>query len=133
LIAAVAIYQQYPTESKPYAISREEANRIALVEVDKEPTRDKTLLPNEKGEAELVHVTDNGLGFFVDEKSFGDWLAFTSKGDRFLPIYENQYFWYVFVTTSTNEGESRGYWYLIDSQTGQVIGSDNSPPYTYTS
>jgi predicted small secreted protein len=132
LIAAVAIYQQYPLESQPYSISKEEAIRIALAEVDKEPNRDIALLPNEKGEAKLVHVTDDGLGFFVDEKSLGDWLAFTSRDERFLPMYENQYFWYVFVTTSTNEGENRGYSYLIGSQTGQVIGSDNSPPYIYT-
>lgn len=132
LSAAVIIYQQYLMESNPYAISEEEAIRIAFAEVDKEPNRNEALLPNEKAEAKLVHVTDDGLGFVVDENSLGDMWSFTSKGEQFLPMYENQYFWHVFVTTSTNEGGSRGYWYLIDSNTGDVIGNDRNPPFTYS-
>lgn len=122
LIAAIAIYQQLSIEPKPYAISRMDAVRIALIEVNNEPSRDAALLPNEKATAKLVHVTDDGLGFIADENPLADiWLY--SNEQRFLKVYENTYLWQVDVSTSNDEG-SRGYWYLIDANSGKVIGND---------
>jgi predicted small secreted protein len=128
LIAAIAIYQQFLIEAKPYAISHQDAVRIALVQVDKEPNRDEVFLPNEKAMARLVHVTDNGMGFVADEDSLVDmWLY--SKENRFLSIYENMYLWEVQVSTTDNEGGGRGYSYVIDATTGQVIGDDRDYSY----
>jgi predicted small secreted protein len=123
LIAGIAVLQQYLIESKPFAISHEEAVRIALVQVDKEPNRDAALLPNEEAGAKLIHVADGGIGYVVDEHSFEDmWLY--SIDHRFFGVYENAYLWHVDVYTTTNEGDSRGYWYLIDADSGRVIGND---------
>lgn len=122
LIASVVIYQQYSIESKPYAISHKEAVRIALIEVNNEPRRDAAFLPSEEATAKLVHVTDDGLGFIADENSLAEmWLY--SNEHKFLKVYENTYLWHVDVSTSNDEG-SRGYWYLIDANSGKVIGND---------
>lgn len=127
LLAVVAVYQQFtttaePVASKPYAISKEEAIRIALIQVNKEPNRDAAFLPIEEATAKLVHVTDGGLAFIADGNSLADMWLYT-KEDRFLNVYENKYLWHVDVFTSNNEGY-RGYWYLIDANSGQAIGND---------
>ena len=128
LVAAVAIYQQFTIEPKPYAISHEEAVRIGLIQVDKEPNRDEALLPNEKGTARLIHVTDGGTGFLVDENSLAD-MWYYSIENRFLPIYENTYLWEVHVSTMSYEYGERGYSYLIEANSGQVIGYDGDYAY----
>jgi hypothetical protein len=128
LLAIVMIYQQFTTTteqplSKPYAISREEAMQIALIEVDKESDRDAAFLPNEQAIAKLIHVVNDGIGFVVDENFLSDMWLYT-KDQRFLDIYENNYIWHVDVRTYTDDGDSRGYWYLVDANNGKVIGSD---------
>jgi hypothetical protein len=127
VIAAVAIYQQFligsnltPT-SKPYAISKEEAITIALNEVNMEPNRDAQILPHENAEATLIHIGNAGWSFLVDENSLGDTWAF--RKDARFENYEEQYGWYVEVTTSNINGGTRGYWYLIDVDSGQAIGN----------
>ena len=40
----IAIYQQYTIQSKPYAISHEDAVRMALNLADEEPNRDASFL-----------------------------------------------------------------------------------------
>lgn len=128
LFAVVTIYQQFTTTSeppvyKPYEISSEGEIKIALIQVDKEPDRDAAFLPNGQAAAKLIHVTNGGIGFVADENSLSDmWLY--SKDQRFLDVYEDNYLWHVDVRTSTNEGDSRGYWYLIDANSGKVIGND---------
>ncbi|MGI0013070.1 MAG: hypothetical protein ACREBU_06475 [Nitrososphaera sp.] len=128
VIAALAIYQQFTpasspaTISKPYTISKEHAVRIALSEVDKEPNRDATFLPNEEARARLIHVADGGIGFIANEDSLEDMALYTMV-QQFLKAYENKYIWHVDVYTSNDEG-SRGYWYLIDANSGEVIGND---------
>src|SRR2546425_3294888 len=127
LLAVVTMYQQFTATfvppAKPYIISKEEAIKIGLIQVNKEPDRDATFLPNEQARAKLIHVTDGGIGFVADENSLSDmWLY--SKDQRFLDVYDDNYLWHVDVSTSTDEGGSRGYWYLIDAGSGKVIGND---------
>jgi len=123
LIASLAIYQQYAVELKPFSISHKEAIKIALTEVDKEPNRDAALYPNVEAGAKLIHVTDGGKGFVVNENSLTDmWLYPT--GQKFLDVYENKFLWHVDVYTTTDEGASTGYWYLIDANSGKVVGND---------
>ncbi len=122
--ATALLYQQSATSSKPYAISKDGAIKIALNQVDREPNRDANLFPDKEATTKLIHVTANGLAFIADdEKSpFADmWLY--SNEHRFLQAYWNQYFWHVEVTISNNDGY-RGYYYLIDAKNGQVIGND---------
>jgi predicted small secreted protein len=131
LIASLVFYQQFfapvSTISKPYAISNDQAIRIALMEVNKEPDRDAAFLPNEEAKAKLVHITNDGIAFITDENSLADmWLY--SNDHRFLTKYEGRYFWHVDVTTS-NIDDERGYYYLIDANTGQVIGNDRNLAY----
>ena len=127
LIAAVAICQQFligsnlsPT-AKPYAISKEEAIAIALKEVNMEPNRDTQILPNENAEATLIHIGNDGWSFIVDENSLGDTWAF--RKDTRFENYEGEYVWYVEATTSNINGGTRGYWYLIDIDSGRAIGN----------
>jgi hypothetical protein len=120
LFAIVAIYQQFTVEPKLYSIAREEAIRIALNEVDMEPDRDASILPHENAEATLIHIGKEGWSFRVDENSLGDMWGF--RNDERFENYEDEYVWYVEVTTSNINGGSRGYWYLIDVDSGQVIG-----------
>ena len=126
VIAAIAIFQQFAiasnptTESKPYAVSKEEAITIALKEVDREPNRDASILPHENGKATFIHIGKDGWSFIMDEDSLDDMWAF-KKDDRFEK-YEDKYVWYVEVTTSNINGGIRGYWYLIDADSGQAIG-----------
>lgn len=137
-VGALFVYQQlakdsyYPTESTvlPFSISKEEAIRIALDEVDKEPNRDAALLPNEQASAKLIHVTGNGVGFTVpDENSHADMWLF-DKEHRFREEYRNSYLWNVLVTTSTSDGGgSRGYSYMIEANSGKVIGNDRDYAY----
>ena len=122
LIALLLLYQNFTT--KPDSISKQDAINIALAEVDNEPDRSAHLLPNKRAEAKLVHVTEGGMAFLVDENSMADlWLYGT---DKFNAEYGNRYFWHVNVATSSDEGGSRGYWYLIDATSGQVIANDKS-------
>lgn len=140
-IGALFVYQQlakdsyyYPTEKStllPFSVSKEEAIRIALDEVDKEPDRDAYLLPNEQASAKLIHVTGDGIGFTVpDENSLADMWMF-DKEHKFREEYRNSYLWDVHVTTSTSDsgGGSRGYSYMIDADSGQVIGNDRDYAY----
>ncbi|MGI0049595.1 MAG: hypothetical protein ACREAW_08635 [Nitrososphaera sp.] len=124
LFAAVVIYQQFTVEStvesKPYSISRGEAIRIALNEVGMEPNRDASILPHENAEATLIHIGKDGWSFSVDENSLKDTWAF--RNDERFEGYEGEYVWYVEVTTSNVNGGSRGYWYLIDVDSGNAIG-----------
>ena len=120
LFAAVVIYQQFTVEPKPYSIARGEAIRIALNEVDMEPNRDASILPHENAEATLIHIGKDGWSFLVDENSLEDTWAF--RNDERFEGYEDEYVWYVEVTTSNVNGGSRGYWYLIDIDSGQAIG-----------
>jgi len=124
LAAAVFAYQQLTTSAKPFPVWKDEAIRIALLEVDKEPRRYPDYLPNEKAtkeaKTELIHVTDNGLSFVVDEESLADMWLYSAEGTP-LNEYDDKYFCEVRVTTSTELGE-RGYWYWIDADNGQVLG-----------
>ena len=123
LAAAVFAHQQLATSAKPFPVWDDEAIRIALLEVDNEPRRYPDYLPNEKAskeaKAELIHVADNGLSFVVDGESLADMWLHSAEGTP-LNEYEDKYFWEVRVTTSTELGE-RGYRYLIDADTGQVL------------
>jgi uncharacterized protein YpmB len=123
--AAALLYQQkFAASSKPYAISKDDATRIALNQVDREPNRDASLFPDKESTAKLIHVTANGLAFMADdEKSPSADMWLYTKEHRFLQAYWNQHFWHVEVTTSGNDGY-RGYYYLIDAKSGQVIGND---------
>lgn len=123
-LAAIVLYQQFTVAQKPYTISKEEAVRIALIEVDKGPRRDATLLPNEGTLARLLHVNEEGLAFITDEDSLAEMALYTTDL-RFKEMYSNKYVWQVSVSTSNDVGESRGYWYLVDANTGEVIGSSN--------
>jgi hypothetical protein len=126
--AALFAYQQSTKDNYPFAISKEEAMKIALIEVDKEPNRNEALFPNEQASAKLIHVTDNGIGFISDENWLADmWLY--SKENRFLEEYRNSYLWDVNVATSTNDGGMRGYSYMIDADSGRVIGNDRDYAY----
>ena len=126
VIAAIATYQQFaiasnPTnESKLYAISKDEAITIALKEVDGEPDRNASVLPHEDAEATFIHIGNDGWSFLVDENTQGDMWAF-GKDEKF-ENHEDKYVWYVEVTTSNINGGIRGYWYLIDADSGQAIG-----------
>lgn len=122
IIAAIAVYQQFVISSEPvpYAVTKEEAIEIALKEVDNEPDRDALVLPDKEAKAVLIHLGKDGWAFLVDESSMGDFAAFM-RDDR-LQGHENTYAWYVTVTTSNINGGSRGYWYLIDIDSGQTIG-----------
>lgn len=120
LFAAVVIYQQFTVEPKLYSIPREEAIRIALNEVDMEPNRDASILPHENAEATLIHIGKDGWSFRVDENSLEDMWG--SRSDERFEGYEDEYVWYVEVTTSNMNGGSRGYWYLIDVDSGNAIG-----------
>lgn len=126
--AAALLYQQQQQQqqlaasSKPYAISKDEAIRIALGQVDSEPYRDANLFSHKEATAKLIHVSADGTAFITDENSFADmWLY--SNEHRFLQGYWDPYFWRVDVATS-NSGGYRGYYYLIDAKSGQVIGND---------
>jgi len=119
-IASVALLQQL-TASKPYSISKQEAEKIAISQVDKEPDRDSAIFPNEKTEAKLVHITRNGMAFITDKSSLADIWYFPTDY-RFQQTYQNQYFWSVGVATYNQEdGGSRGYYYFIDANTGRII------------
>ncbi|HEX2014820.1 MAG TPA: hypothetical protein VLA68_06300 [Nitrososphaera sp.] len=130
VMAAVVIYQQFviasnPTPTpKPYAISKLEAITIALNEVNMEPNRDAQILPHTNAEATLIHIGNDGWSFLVDENSLGDTWAFR-KVARFEK-HEGEYVWYVEVTTSNINGGSRGYWYLIDVDSGRSVGSGSN-------
>lgn len=132
-VAGLFVYQQFTNDdnSRSIAISKEEAIRIALIEVNKEPARDAQLLPNERASGKLVHVSDDGIGFVSDERSLADmWLY--SKEKRFVGEYRNSYLWEVNVATSTNDGGMRGYSYLIDADSGEVAGNDRNNSYFET-
>lgn len=120
VVAAIAIYQQF-TVAKPYAVSRERAIAIALAEIDMLPDRDPTVLPQESAKAALIHIYKDGWAFLVDENSLGDTWAF-GKSELFEG-HEEEYVWYVEVTTSNINGGSRGYCYLIDIDNGTTIGN----------
>ncbi|HEY8139678.1 MAG TPA: hypothetical protein VIE86_01190 [Nitrososphaera sp.] len=123
LIAAVAIFQQSTIASKPYAISREAAVRIALDEVNMEPNREEQILPHAVAEATLIHIGKDGWSFLVDENSLADTWAF--RKDARFEKYEEEYVWYVEVTTSNVNGGSREYWYFIDVDSGRATENDS--------
>jgi len=131
VIASLAMYQQFfatvPAVHKPYAISSDQAIRIALAQVYKEANRDTTLLPNVEAKAKLVHVAGDGTAFVTDEDSLADMWMY-SLDRRFITEYEGRYFWHIDTTTSSNSNY-RGYYYLIDADTGQVIGNDRDLAY----
>lgn len=122
LITLLLMYQNLAESD---SISRQDAIGIALAAVDKEPNRNADLLPNERVEAKLVHVTEGGVAFWVDENSMSDMWLYT-RIYKFNTEYENRYFWHVDVTTLNDDERSRGYWYLVDVMSGQVIGNDRS-------
>lgn len=122
-LAAIVLYQQSTLAQKPYTISKEEAISIALVELNREPTRDADQLPNVESLARLLHINAEGLAFVTDEDSLAEMMLYATDL-RFKDIYSNKYVWQVAVTTSNDVGE-RGYWYLVDANTGEVIGTSN--------
>jgi hypothetical protein len=125
LIAAVAIYQQYTIGG--YAISHREAIRIALVQVDKEQDRDAAYYPNEEAGAKLIHVTDTGMGYIVDEYSRTDMVLYSNE--KFVSGLKNTSLWHVNVETFNDLGEGREYWYLIDTSSGKIVGDYLNEPY----
>lgn len=125
LLAAIIVYQEY--QAGPYRVSHDEAVRIALAQTDKEPDRDAALFPIVKAGAKLIHVTNDGSGFVVDEDSLANIFPYT---DGIFPEgYENTYLWHVVVYTSNSEGEERGYWYLIDANSGKIVGDQTNLPF----
>jgi len=118
------VYQQFGPAAEPFTISKDEAIRLALIQVDKEPRRYAELLPHEEGTAKLIHVTDHGISFVSDENSLDDMWLYTLEGTP-LDAYENKYFWDVTVTT-TNASDERAYHYWVDADSGKVIGQDFS-------
>ncbi|HEY7734428.1 MAG TPA: hypothetical protein VIB07_06510 [Nitrososphaera sp.] len=121
LIASAAIFQQFTIASKPYAISQEEAVRIALNQVSLEPNREAQILPHAIAKATLIHIGKDGWSFLVDENTLADTWAF--RKDAGFEKYEEEYAWYAEVTTSNVNGGSREYWYLIDIDSGRAIGN----------
>jgi len=123
ITAAMFVYQQTAINAEPFAVSKDDAIRLALTEVDKEPRRYPDYLPNDnatkEAKAELIHVTSNGLSFIVDEESLADMWLHTFEGTP-LDAYENKYFWEVRVITSTEFGQ-RGYHYWVDADSGEVL------------
>jgi hypothetical protein len=75
--------------------------------------------------AKLVRVTGDGLAFVTDEDSLADvWLY--SNDHRFK---QSGYLWHVDVTASNADGYW-GYYYLIDADSGQVVGNDRDPGFS---
>lgn len=125
LIAATAIYQLYTSATD--GISHREAIEIALAQVNKEQNRNVALYPNEKAGAKLIHVTDDGTAYNVDENTRADMVLYSSN--KFRGEFENTYLWHVVVETSNDLGEVNGYWYLIDTSSGKIVGDYRNEPY----
>lgn len=129
-IAAVLAYQQFAAANlgaapRPYAISKDRAIDIALDHVDREPNRDSAFLPDRQATAKLVHVTGDGLAFVADEDSLADmWLYSKDRTSA-----QSGYFWHVDVTTS-NADSYRGYYYLVNASSGEIVGNDRDPDFS---
>lgn len=63
---AIFVYPQTAIDAEPFAVSKDDAIRLALTEVDKEPRQHPDYyLPNDnatrEAKAELIHVTRDGF------------------------------------------------------------------------
>jgi len=131
IAASLLIYQQLTPSTKLFKASKDEAIAASLNRVETEPDRDASLLPYERASAKLMHVSHDGAAFITDEISLGDmWIA--SAEQKFPEDYHNRYFWTVDVVTFDSYGEenvsSRGYHYLIDVNSGEIITIDSRLP-----
>ena len=123
---AIVLYQQLEVSTantqvlapQAYAVSKLEAEKIAMDQANNELYRDSAELANETVHAKLVYVTGNGVGFTIDNG-----LGYYSG--KFNQTYDNKYLWRVDITTFDNGG-SADYWYITDANTGRVIGNDRS-------
>jgi hypothetical protein len=127
LIATIAVYQELTMEQKPYRISHDDALKIALVQVDKEQYRDAASYPNQEAAGKLIHVTDVGVGYIVDEISHTDMMPYSNQ--KFRSVFENTYLWLVYVRTFNDVEESIEYAYLIDTSNGKIVGDSRNEPY----
>jgi hypothetical protein len=127
IAASLLIYQQLTPTTKLVEISKDEAIAAALSRVEKEPDRDASLLPYERASAELLHVTNGGTAFVTDETSYDDMWYVSYSGLTIPAELQDRYFWTVKVETFDSYGDSyssRGYNYLIDVASGEIIPSD---------
>ncbi|HVX03410.1 MAG TPA: hypothetical protein VHA09_09685 [Nitrososphaera sp.] len=125
ILAAIALNQQNSaTQKSPCNFKEKKAINLALVKVDKEPTRDAAYFSKEHTRARMPHVNKARYAIITEEGSLAE-MTLYSTDQKLKEIYSNKYVWQVAVSTSDDASGNRGYRYLVDAGTSKIMGTNS--------